>query len=817
MNKISRILIFLLILIIGIGGLAFYWTFYRPLPDYQATLEQPKLQKKTDIHWDNHGVPHIYAQNKHDLYYSMGYAHAQDRLWQMTLSQLAAQGRFSEFFGKKLVSIDKLQRTLGFWRTAEKIKKTVPDSTMRQLQAYSDGVNAYVSQHSKSLPIQFTITGVDPIKWTPTASIAITRLMAWQLNLAWKSELTYNYLSQNLPENKFRDLLPPEAPFDSLRFDSLREEPSQAKWSEALMPVVRTNTQLQKILGSRGSHVGSNAWAVDSSKSSTDKPLLAGDPHLGLNMPGKWYEVHLNLNDRNVSGASLAGAPIVVLGQNDQLAWSFTNVMLDDTDFFEEAVNPDNQNQYAADSLDSTAVYQDFTVQKEELKIKDADDTVFTRRLTRHGPVISDVFPSQKYIGDKVISMQWSGYEVSNEITALMKMDWAQSFSEFKKGAEMFKVPTQNAMYADKDGNIAQISMGNVPKRTGNPILLRKGWDPAEDWNGFLPFDELPKTINPERGWVANANNPPGGKDYDHYLSIYWEVGARYERITQYLKKDIPFTPSVFGKMQNDSYSLYARDLTGLILPVLQQDSSRFETVISYLENWDYSYHPSETTASIMDVFMLKLSENLFEDEMGPSVYNDFVQFSALPARVLLRTLRSGNSLVDDVETKDKVESRADLIKKSMEQTTAFLTDELGPEPYEWRWEQLHKLRLKPPLLGRAAEAPNAPEALKLIVDNLLSKGPYPAMGHGMSINNGEYSWNDPFQMILGPSIRRIIDFSDLNYSRSILPTGQSGNPLSEYYGDQTKSWLDGRYKFLYQDSTLFEESTYRTMRLLPE
>jgi len=506
------------------------------------------------------------------------------------------------------------------------------------------------------------------------------------------------------------------------------------------------------------------------------------------------------------------------LGQNDHLAWSMTNIMLDDTDFYQEAVNPENNSQYLLDSLAGAPVYNNFKVQKEVVKIKNADDTVLTRRLTDHGPVISDIYPQQRFIKDKVITMKWTGYEITNEMKALFKMDWAKNFTEFKKGARDFKVPGQNIIYADKDGNIAQLSLADIPIRKGNPLGLRKGWDSSQDWHGYVPFDELPSKINPDRGWVANANNPPMSKNYPYYISVYWEPDARYERIKQYLTQDQRLSPEVFQQMQNDVYSLYARDLTQQILPVLKKTKKyNFDTVISYLENWDYSYDGSETAASIMDAFMLRLSRNTFRDEMTDSVYTSFIRFNALPSRALIRFLRNGSSFFDDINTADRQETRNDIIVESMHQAIQFLQSHYGNEPFQWRWEQLHKITLKPPFFGQAADNPNAPSALKLIVNNLMSLGPYSAVGDGMTINNGEYSWNDPYGMILGPSIRRIIDFSDLSRTLSIIPTGQSGNPLSQFYGDQTKSWLNGQYKFLYQDSTFFNENQFKTMRLLPK
>lgn len=811
MEKIFRITLFLLILLTGISGLAIYWTFYRPLPDYQATIKHSNIENEVQIHWDTYGVPHIYANNKQDLYYSLGYVHAQDRLWQMTLSQMAAEGRFAEFLGKELLPYDKLQRTLGFWRIAQEIETTLSDSTLNLLQAYANGVNSYIKNNPKKIPIQFTLADMNPIEWSPTHSIALARMMAWELNLAWKSELNYAYFAEHLPDDKFSQLLPDN------QYVATENGPA-TNWASVLMSLAEKNKKLNKIMGIQGSHVGSNAWAVDAEKSSTGFPILAGDPHLGLNMPGKWYEVHLNVDGQNLSGATLAGAPIVILGQNDHLAWSLTNIMLDDTDFFVEALNPNNPNEYVLDSLANEPIFEKFEIQKEVIKIKGADDTLFTHKITNHGPIISDVFPEQKFVDGRVISMQWTGYEISNEIEALLTMNWAKDFDEFKRGAYNFKVPGQNFIYADKDGNIAQLSMANIPMRDGNPILLREGWNPDHDWQGYVRDEQLPTIINPERGWVANANTYPANNDYPYYISTYWEPNSRINRIEQYLSQNELLSPQSFQQIQNDTYSHFSRELSRLILPVLKNsDNPQFSTAISYLENWDYTYDGSETAASIMDVFLLNLAQNTFGDEMPESVYKRFVLFSSLPVRALNRFLRDGSSFFDDVTTEEVVENRDDIIIKSMEETINYLEQNYGPEPFEWRWEQLHTITFTPQLFGQAAKDPDAPTALKLIVNNLLNEGPHPVNGHGMSINNGEYLWSDPYEMVLGPSIRRIIDLSDLSKTWSINPTGQSGNPLSQYYGDQTKSWLNGQYKFLYQDSTFFDENQFRTMTFIPK
>ncbi len=817
MNTFLKLLLFFLILIIGFAGLAFYWTFYKPLPDYEAEIDSPGLEQEVDIHWDEFGVPHIYASTEKDLYYAFGYVHAQDRLWQMTLTQIAAEGRFAEFFGEELVPYDKYQRTLGFWRMAQKLEAEALDDHERGiLQAYSDGVNAFVEENSNRLPVEFALTGIKPFEWTPTRSMAIVRLMGWDLNMSWWSESTYNYLKTTLPPEQFEEL---RLGWDDTAPTTLNDDESIAlgNISASLLPMLQMEIQKRKLLSAEGTHVGSNAWVVDGSKTNSGYPILAGDPHLGLDMPGKWYEVHLNLKGKNVSGTSIAGAPAVIIGQNDEYAWSFTNIMADDTDFFLEKTDPEDRGRYIVDSARAGEVaFQPYEKIREIIKVKDADDEAFEIRLTKHGPLVSDIFPLENGMGDYGISMQWTGYEISNELKAIYQINWGENFQDFKDAVDYFDVPGQNMMYADKEGNIAMFSAAKLPIRSGDKITMRRGWEPKDDWQGFIPQEQMPHIINPEKGWIANANNKLTTDNYPYYLATFWEPPSRIEHITKGLTAKQILTQEDMIALQNDSYSEFAASVTPKILDIIKnQNEFDFSLPVSYLENWDFKYNESSTAASIFDTFFMSLSRNTFKDEFGDAAYENFEVHELMPVRALTNLLSDSSSFFDDINTEVR-ESKKDMVLKSMQDAIYFLSDSLGSEPFEWRWEQLHTISLRPPLFGEFAEQPEAPGALKLIVNNVLSKGPYPVKGHGMSVNNGQYSWDKPFQMVLGPSVRRIVDLSNLSKTKSVIPTGQSGNPLSAHFGDQTELWLNGQYRTFYQDSSFFKQADFSSMKLIP-
>ncbi|WP_020402350.1 penicillin acylase family protein [Gracilimonas tropica] len=816
MNTFIKLLIFFLILILGFAGLAFYWTFYKPLPDYEESISLNGLSEPVEIHWDEFGVPHIYAKNEQDLYYALGYVHAQDRLWQMNLTQIAAEGRFAEFFGndEELINLDKYQRTLGFWKMAEQLVDTLNQQERQVLGAYSNGVNAFINNNRNRLPVEFSLAEIEPLEWNPIRSIAVSRMMGWELNMGWWSEVTYSYLKEKLPPAQFDQL---QLRFPDTAPTTLNDEQSLGL-SSALMPMLKQEIKKRELMEMEGTHVGSNAWVVDGSKTESGYPLLAGDPHLGLDMPGKWYEVHLNLNGKNVSGATLAGVPAIIIGQNDDMAWSFTSIMSDDTDFFVEQQDPQDRGRYVVDSLENgEAEYQQFDRIREIIKVKNGDDRSFEIRYTKHGPVISDIYPAEDLTDNKLISMRWTGYEITNELRTLYKINWADNFQDFKDALPSFGVPGLNFMYGDTEGNIAMYSVAKLPIRTGDPITMRRGWDPEQDWQGFIPHEQMPRVINPDNGWIANANNKLTTDSYPYYIATFWEPPSRIERIEQKLTDDKTFTYRDFEDLQNDSYSNFAAKLTPQILQIIKsQDEYNFDLPISYLENWNFEYSLSSTAASIFDVFMLNFTKNSLLDDFGEVAYNNFVHYENIPVRTMTSLINTESPLFDDTST-DSVETKEDIVIKSMQDAILFLSDSLGSEPYEWRWEQLHTITFEPPLFAQAADAPDAPSSLKLIVNNLLSKGPYEVESHGMSVNNGQYRWENPFEMVLGPSIRRISDLSDMSKSKSILPTGQSGNPLSDHFGDQTEMWLSGQYRWLYQDSiALFQESDVRTMRLVP-
>jgi len=815
MKLFAKLGLFLLILFSGFIALGIYWTFYRPLPDYSANQTQNNLLQPVDVHWDPYGTPYIYAENDSDLYFTIGYIHAQERLWQMTLNQIAIEGRFAEFFGPELADLDKHQRTLGFWNTAKTVQNTLSDEVKDALKSYSDGVNAFVENNAGNLPIEFSLLDITPIQWTPTHTIATTRLMAWDQNIHWRAEMAYAYIGQKYGPSTVQQLFPT---YDNRYPTTISHQINREHFPDNLLSFSKRDQKVKQLLGKTGSPFGSNAWAISAQKTQNEAPILAGDPHMGLSIPGFWYELYYRTNDHQMAGATIPGAPFVVLGQNRDIAWSMTNMMADDTDFFIESVPDGIENGYVADSTASPVIMSNFDERYEVIKVKGADDILHIVYSTNRGPVISDIHPDSTLFGDKVITMQWMGHQPGNELEAMYNMNRAKSLNEFKEAVKDFKSPAMNFIYADKNNNIALLAGAGLPIRESNPILFRRGWAPEDAWTGFIPFEELPHLENPEQGYVAHANNKMHTDNYPYYIATFWESPSRIMRIEQVLDFSTRLSTEDVQALQFDVYSEHAREITEIILPVLRGASENryISSALPYLENWDYEFNSTSTAASIFDLFFIKLSENVLIPKIGREGFAAFAELEHLPIMVISRLINEGSFFIDS-ESAGSEQTFDVIIRESMIETVSELEDNFGNEPYEWRWENVNTLTLKPPLLGEAAEDPETPAVFMTIVKNLFNKGPYPAIGHATSVNKAQYSWDRPFEVNLGPSIRRIVDFSEPGRSLSVLPTGQSGNPLSANYGDQTNLWLEGRYRFIYQDSTFFQQTSYQTTTFSPE
>ncbi len=566
------------ILILGIAGtlivaLVAALLFFRHLvvksfPVTGGTVAAAGLRSPVDVYRDQYGIPHIMAAGTDDLMFATGYVHAQDRLWQMDVMRRAGEGRLSELFGEKTLAMDKMFRMVGLARTAAAIEPELDPVSRDALASYAAGVNAFITSHHGEYPAEFDMLGYEPEPWTVRHSIIVTRLIAWELALSWWTDITYGAIAARVPEAKLRAALPDYPDSVRVTVPSGGRRPRAGDLPEMFSAALSYRT----MFGSGGVGGGSNAWAVNAGRSETGYPLLANDPHLAMPQPSRWYLMHLSSGGRDVSGVTIPGIPVVVIGHNGALAWGLTNAMLDDADFYEEKPDPAKPDHYlhAGKSLP-------MELRTETIFIGGSDSVEFTVRSTIHGPVVNDVHPVTT--GDTArpagaamapLAMRWTGAELSDEVRGFLLMNNADDIREFEEGLSYLTVPGQAVVYADTAGNVAYWTTGKVPVRSTryHPMLPLPGWTGDAEWKGFVGFRDLPRLVNPPDGMIACANQKISDDAYPWYLSSLWEPPSRIVRIRELLQGAAQFTADDFKRMQQDVTSPHARELTGLLLRV---------------------------------------------------------------------------------------------------------------------------------------------------------------------------------------------------------------------------------------------------------
>jgi penicillin amidase len=778
MRKI-KILIGITISIIAIGITLFFVLRYlvtKSFPEYSGTVAVPTLRETVSVSRDEFGVPHIRATNEYDLFFTQGYVHAQDRLWQMDLTRRAGEGRLSEILGPSTVKFDKMLKTVGFRRIAEQLERQLHPKSTEILAAYSAGVNEYIRTHKGRYPVEFDMLNYEPEEWTPVHSLMIARLMAWELNISWHVDVVLGELIATLGEEKAGDVFPtypenaPVIVHGTARLQDLRP----------LHQFVALHDEFKEFFGTTGTHIGSNAWAVSPQKSASGKAMLANDPHLGLSLPAKWYENHLSGGTVNVAGVSLPGTPLVILGHNPRVAWGFTNVMADDADFYFERTDSLGRDTYLYNDE-----WKEIELIHDTVWVKDSASVPFVIRKTHHGPAVNEIYPLDTIASSDFITMKWTGYEMSDELYALYLVNTSHHWQSFLNGVKEFTVPGQNFVYADIEGNIGYHPGVRLPKRNGgNPTAPFRGWTKEDEWQGFIPFEQLPSLYNPPEGFIATANNKTSGK-VSYHIANLWEPPSRIMRIREVLQSKQLLDVSDFKRLQNDHFSHFAKEMVGFILsayPSVPENDPAIATAVNYFRNWNFILTKDDVPTTIFEVFFQKLNENIYRDEMGEALYRQYIVLANMPYRVTPALLNdTSTAWFDNVHTPE-VETRDEIIRKSLAEAVNELQGKLGNTMKEWRWGRLHTLTLKHPF--------GDIDVLK----SIFNIGPIEIGGSGTTVNNGEYRFTAPYEMTLGPSMRKIIDFADVNGALSVIPSGQSGQPLHDHYSDQMPLWKNGEY-----------------------
>jgi penicillin amidase len=781
-------------------GAAVWWG-HRSIASWSGDVVVAGLRQPIEIVRDQHAVPHIFAQSEVDAYFGLGYVHAQDRLWQLELNRRLGSGRLSEIFGPDALIRDRLFRTLGLRRMAEKNLEHLGPAALEALDGYVRGINAFLGP-GPALPPEFALLGVTPEPWTAGDALVWLKMMAWMLSSNMDSELWRWRLSRHLgPEDvaEFFAPYPGDAPIVLGELPAALAAPAGPtgmRWTPA---------------GIEDTSLGSNNWAVSGERSQSGKPLLANDPHLGLTSPSIWYLAHLNAPGLNVIGATMPGLPGVILGRNDAVAWAFTNTGSDTQDLFLEQLVPGDPARYQT-PIGSRA----FEVVREVIRIKGAADQILDVRVSRHGPVISDVHAPATELTPPghVLALAWTALAPDDgTIQFTLSAAHAKDAAELQEAARHFHSPPQNIVHADTQGNIGFIAAGRVPRRQeGNALrglLPAPGWLPRFDWDGMIPFEELPAQQNPAAGRIVTANQkitPPG---YPHWLSSEWAEPYRAERIDALLLQTERHSVESFAAMQLDVASGAARRLLPVLLGALSaegaEEDPRKRGLLLALAAWNFELRAEAAEPLIFNAWVRELAREIYADELGELFPDAWAERMGFLGNVLSSSGEQAH-WCDDVSTGPR-EACGERIRRAFERAVSELEARYGSDPAAWSWGRAHQARARHFPMTRIP-------VLRDLFDVVTTSS-----GGSHTINVGAYSIGDseaPFASRHAASFRAVYDLADPEASRFMVHAGQSGHVLSPYYRNWAEPWLRGELVPMLTARSAVQSGALGVLRIVP-
>ena len=801
---ILRIAAALLVLLLVVGAAA-YWFVTAAYPDYERTVTDTSLSDTVQVLRDDRAVAHLRATSTDDLYFAQGFVHAQERLWQMDFQRRVVQGRLAEVFGEEQLASDRFLRTLGLSRIAARILDVTSPEGQRVLERYADGVNAYLAQADR-LPFSFRVLGIEPEPWTPKHSVGMVALMAYNLGSNWQEQMGRTALREVISDTRFQEILPPYGHDTPPVWRAAQAETAPLETAAVPAPELPSASALRKLadaarLGGLADHLpqmGSNSWVVAPERSASGEALLANDPHLQVGAPILWYENRLYVPDTlHVNGWSIPGAPAVILGHNDAVAWGMTNTGNAQDLYLEEFDPKDSLRVRGPDGFYAVDVREELIA----VDGRDAPDTLRVR-LTRNGPVFQ---PDE----EPPLSIRWTAYDVERSpLDAILQSNRARDPESFRAAFRHFTVPVQNLVYADTSGNIGFFTAGDLPIRPqGEGLVPVPGWDDAYRWTGRIPHDDLPALLNPPQGYIATANHRVADDGYPYTIELDHAPHYRMLRIMEQLEARSDFTLDDFEAMQTDWYNRHAAERAPQLVEALTDANDltdRERAALALVEEWaqDPVNAPASAGAAIFQVWYLELMRAVFEPEMGPDAYASFLSgrgylaYNALEH--LLETHRTGNASVW------LPEGLAPPTRASFGATVERLATQQGRTPSNWRWDRLQRITFDH-VLGASR-----------LLRPLVNRGPYPYGGDHMTVGRAAYGLNDPFNVRAIAGTRFMMRMGQPIEGRAVLAGGQSGHPRHPHSTDQLPAWLEGTFYTLQPTYDATAEQPARRMRLTP-
>ncbi|HEY2796433.1 MAG TPA: penicillin acylase family protein [Thermoanaerobaculia bacterium] len=769
--------------VLALAALLAAWSIARTFPRESGTIRVPGHAGAIRIDFDAHGVPTIHARSIEDAMFGLGYVHAKDRLWQLEFERRVGSGRLAEILGRGLLDADRFLRTIGFRQAAEATWRGLPPESRLPFEAYARGVNAFVAT-SSSRPIEFRLLRVDPEPWRPEDSLVWAKMMAWDLAGNARDEIRLARFAAAVGPERAAELLPVASAEPSILTPEEWTPPRPGAGSagsrsgvaeapgdpfESPWGPLAARFDALDALGFGGETLGSNSWVLSGARTASGYPILANDPHLGLKTPSVWYLAAIDAPGYRMSGATLPGIPSVIIGHNDRIAWGVTSIEPDVQDLFVETVDPADPGRYR-----NRGEWKSFSVRNETIHVRGAPDVPLVVRGSVHGPIVTDVFGGAASLG-KAVALRWTGLDDGDRTAeAFFGLGRARDWNGFLAAAALLKVPPQNLVYADVEGHIGFVAAGDMPIRPRADGRLPVSGEGDDDWAGVIPFEQLPRVLDPAKGYVVAANNRlvsgPSGNAY----GLNWAEPYRAKRIRDAIEAKPRWSVADSAALQLDRGSGQADDLLPLLLDTTPLDAASRDA-LERLRGWNREMAPDSVPASIYAALYVALAK-MPEDELGLGG----VPRGSTRGRFLVRALSGNSAWCDDVRT-PIVETCSDFKAAALRDALALLRRTLGPDPSAWRWERLHHARFPHDVFHQVA-------GLRRIFDLSVGQG-----GDGSTVNVGAFSQDGSFDMTDGPSYRQVIDLSDLARSRYVHTTGQSGNVFDRRYRDLLPEWLAGR------------------------
>jgi len=794
----------------------------RPVPVTDGELEVAGLDAEVEVIRDEHGIAQIYADTDADLMRAQGFVAAQDRFFEMDVRRHVTAGRLSELFGEDALETDKYIRTMGWRRVAEEEWALLDTETRDALSSYAEGVNSYLEQNGPGeIAVEYTILGLtgldyEPELWEPADSLAWLKAMAWDLRGNMDDEIDRVMASLDHTPEEIAELYPAydveaqppiveaggvvDGVFEQNASGNATRNPRRPAYNDdivrALVGLRAGLDRMPQMLG-RGDGIGSNSWVVDGEHSSTGLPLLANDPHLGISQPGIWMQMGLHCRELSPdctlesSGFTFAGVPGVIIGHNADIAWGFTNLGPDVTDLYLEQIQG---NEWIQDGE-----AKPLELRTETIKVRDGDDVTLEIRATAHGPLLSDVSEELSTVGANAptdepgergngyaVSLQWTALQPTTTADAVLALNRASNWDEFRAAASAFAVPAQNMVYADREGHIGYQAPGLVPiRKSGNTgEMPAAGWISANDWTGdFIPFDGLPNVLDPEDGFIVTANQAVIGEEYPYFLTRDWDYGYRATRIRQLLEAEGELSVAEMTRLQLDNSNPMAATLVPYLLDIEDLGSPYYRDGQDLLTDWDFTQPADSAAAAYYNVVWSNLLRLTFHDDLSQDIWpNGGDRWFAVVTDLLREPI---SPWWDDKQTEDIVESRDDILRQAMLDARDELTRRQALDPGEWTWGHLHQLDLRHSTLGESGVG---------ALERLFNREGFGVGGGSGIVDATGWDAAQGYGVTAAPSMRMVVSLADFDRSRYINLTGVSGHPGSSHYGDQTELFVNGDY-----------------------